>query len=381
VTSTLGQKTPHGSTSPDVRDLAKEHLAEGEFPGQRPQPFRVSLDAAVHAAVWGHASENVAVEICGVLVGNWKRDAGGPFVHVCDRIRCDSAKSQAAEVTFTHDAWSQIYREMDSRFADRAIVGWYHSHPDFGIFLSDRDVFIHEHFFNSPGQIAFVVDPVRKIEGVFAWRDAKPALVPHYWVEGSIHSSPPANDAATPAVHSRSQSGTRAAATSSEGRWPFFDTLIALVCAALVFILGYLASGFLHSSERRLIFETVAAQYRNWVVQRQALALDLNTLGDQLKDAQTNLDEARNQPATAGSTDHNAKIRTATEKVEKTRQLLGKLQEVLAPSPQETAALGLTSPGSPAQPDVGKSGTTATEQKPAEKDGPAPNGSSAPPRN
>jgi hypothetical protein len=107
----------------------------------------------------------------------------------------------------------------------------------------------------------------------------------------------------------------------------------------------------------------------------------LNTLGDQLKDAQTNLDEARNQPAPAGSTGQNAKLRTATEKVEKTRQLLGKLQEVLAPSPQETAALGLTSQGNPAQLDGGKTGTTTTEQKPAEKDGPAPDGSSAPPRN
>jgi hypothetical protein len=270
---------------------------------------------------------------------------------------------------------------MDSRFADRAIVGWYHSHPDFGIFLSDRDVFIHEHFFNSPGQIAFVVDPVRKDEGVFAWHDAKPALVPHYWVEGSIHSPPPTNDAAASPSHQRSQSGAGAAPPSSDGRWPFFDILVALVCASLVFILGYLASGFLHSSERRLIFETVAAQYRNWLVQRQALALDLNTLGDQLKDAQTNLDEARNQPAPAGSTGQNAKLRTATEKVEKTRQLLGKLQEVLAPSPQETAALGLTSQGNPAQLDGGKTGTTTTEQKPAEKDGPAPDGSSAPPRN
>lgn len=381
MTSTLGQKTPHGSTSPDVRDLAKEQLAAAEFPGQRPQPFRVYLDGPVHAAVWAHASENVAVEICGVLVGNWKQDACGPFVHVCDRIRCDSAKSQAAEVTFTHDAWSQIYREMDSRFADRAIVGWYHSHPDFGIFLSDRDVFIHEHFFNSPGQIAFVVDPVRKDEGVFAWRDAKPALVPHYWVEGSIHSPPPTNDAGTSPAPQRSQSGAGAAASSSVGRWPFFDILIALVCASLVFILGYLASGFLHSSERRLIFETVAAQYRNWLVQRQALALDLNTLGDQLKDAQSNLDEVRNQPASGGAPGQNAKLRTATEKVERTRQLLGKLQEVLTPSPQESTVLGLTSQGNVPQAGGNKTGTAPTEQKPAEKDGPAPDGSSAPPRN
>ena len=52
-------------------------------------------------------------------------------------------------------------------FANARIVGWYHTHPDFGIFLSDYDVFIHQHFFSGPGQIALVIDPVRKLEGVF----------------------------------------------------------------------------------------------------------------------------------------------------------------------------------------------------------------------
>ena len=62
---------------------------------------------------------------------------------------------------------------MDTKFTDRDIVGWYHSHPNFGIFLSDRDCFIQDHFFNGPGQIAYVVDPVNGVEGVFAWRNGQ----------------------------------------------------------------------------------------------------------------------------------------------------------------------------------------------------------------
>ena len=65
---------------------------------------------------------------------------------------------------------------MDSRFAHLTIVGWYHTHPDFGVFLSDRDRFIHEHFFAHPGQIAHVIDPIRKTEGVFVWREGKTVL-------------------------------------------------------------------------------------------------------------------------------------------------------------------------------------------------------------
>ena len=49
------------------------------------------------------------------------------------------------------------------------IVGWYHSHPGFGIFLSEHDRFIHRHFFGEPGQIALVIDPLAHVEGLFAW--------------------------------------------------------------------------------------------------------------------------------------------------------------------------------------------------------------------
>src|SRR5690606_7016679 len=122
------------------------------------------------------------VEICGILVGEWRQDEDGPFATVENYIRCDNATSKFAEVTFTHESWAKINEEMDSRFDGKRIVGWYHSHPDFGIFLSGRDCFIHEHFFGSPGQVAFVVDPVRELEGVFAWRNGKPTPMRHYWV-------------------------------------------------------------------------------------------------------------------------------------------------------------------------------------------------------
>jgi len=41
---------------------------------------------------------------------------------------------------------------MDAQFADKKIVGWYHSHPGFGIFLSEYDLFIHRNFFTAPGR-------------------------------------------------------------------------------------------------------------------------------------------------------------------------------------------------------------------------------------
>ncbi|MEE0265826.1 MAG: hypothetical protein UD936_09395, partial [Acutalibacteraceae bacterium] len=48
-----------------------------------------------------------------------------------------------------------------------------HTHPDFGIFLSEYDKFIHENFFTEDYQIAYVVDPIQKIEGFYFWINGK----------------------------------------------------------------------------------------------------------------------------------------------------------------------------------------------------------------
>ncbi len=160
----------------DVRLLARQDLPHEEFPGGRNEGFRVFFSPEVHAALWKHAAEDTSVEICGVLVGTWHRDRVGPFVKIIESIQGEGAETRFAEVTFTHQTWAKINAEMDTKFAALSIVGWYHTHPDFGIFLSDRDRFIQEHFFSGPGQIAHVIDPIRKIEGVFVWRDGKPAL-------------------------------------------------------------------------------------------------------------------------------------------------------------------------------------------------------------
>ena len=53
------------------------------------------------------------------------------------------------------------------------MIGWYHSHPGWGVFLSDRDQFICESFFVGRLDIAMVVDPQSKQLGVFQHTDSK----------------------------------------------------------------------------------------------------------------------------------------------------------------------------------------------------------------
>ncbi len=182
----MTDERPQPEELTDVRVLAREKLTHEAFPGGRNEGLRVFFTPRVHEALWQHAVLDTSVEICGVLVGTWHRDDAGPFVKIVESIRGEGAETRFAEVTFTHQTWAKINAEMDTKFSKLSIVGWYHTHPDFGIFLSDRDRFIHEHFFSGPGQVAHVIDPIRKTEGVFIWRGGKPSPCEHFWVGDRI---------------------------------------------------------------------------------------------------------------------------------------------------------------------------------------------------
>ena len=276
----------------DVRELASETLPEKSFPVSAEEDFRLHLSPQVQQGIFQHAKQDTSIEICGVLVGVWCQDENGPYAVVEDYIRCENATSKFAEVTFTHESWAQINEEMDSRFEDKRIVGWYHSHPDFGIFLSDRDCFIHEHFFSGPGQVAYVVDPVRELEGVFAWRNNKPTAISYYWIGNSIctvqaSSRNPAAEAVEPSTQKGlPQDSTAISAYAADSSILSLGTTV-LSCLAL-FLLGYLLSGWQSSWERRAIVDGVVSNYTNFKLVRIGLR-------DELAEMEKFLDTAARQ--------------------------------------------------------------------------------------
>jgi proteasome lid subunit RPN8/RPN11 len=123
------------------------------------------VDSEVVRQIRQHARSSTKTEVCGVLIGQ-DRDHR---VEVAACIEGQNAEEAGAHVTFTQDTWEHIYAVKDQKYPDERIVGWYHSHPGFGVFLSDHDTFIHKNFFSSPGQVAWVFDPHSDEEGCFGW--------------------------------------------------------------------------------------------------------------------------------------------------------------------------------------------------------------------
>lgn len=266
--------------TPDVRQLRDESFATEDFPGGRRPDFRIYFAPEVHDQILRHAGESLSLEICGVLVGDWRQDAAGPFLSISASLRCDQAKSKFAEVTFTHEAWAKVNVEMDTKYADRRIVGWYHSHPDFGIFLSDRDVFIHQHFFSGPGQVALVVDPVRKTEGVFTWQAGKPTLAPHYWVGERVST---VLAAANPGPAAAGGGAPPAAGPAAIEKQPsLLSSLLPAAGLVAVFLAGYLLANTRSAWERRTLQEGAAAHFGIWKGLRPELEDALGAVDSEL---------------------------------------------------------------------------------------------------
>jgi proteasome lid subunit RPN8/RPN11 len=141
--------------------------------GPRTAAFQVVVRQSALNRVYQHGNSSMQAEVCGVLVGDVYRDETGAFVLVEHIIEGASSTGSAGQVTFTADTWQHIQTLMDKQYPDLRIVGWYHTHPGHGVFLSDMDVFLHESFFGLPWQLALVYDPRNIEEGVFNAQEGK----------------------------------------------------------------------------------------------------------------------------------------------------------------------------------------------------------------
>ena len=108
-----------------------------------------------------------------ILLGNVIEEFGKTNIIIRAFIEAKYCEGTPTTLKFTHESWDYIHKEEAKRYPEYKILGWIHTHPDFGIFLSEYDKFIHENFFNGENQVAYVVDPIQNIEGFYFWINGK----------------------------------------------------------------------------------------------------------------------------------------------------------------------------------------------------------------
>ena len=160
------EAAPEGALRPDKN----RHYAVAAYGSPEEQDLPIFVDLDVLLDMEDHAQSDTSVELGGVLLGgHYEDEEGKPFVIVTDSLRAQHYESTKGSFKFTHDTWSQITRERDEFPVELQMVGWYHTHPDWGVFLSGMDMFICDNFFNKKLDVAYVIDPCRGDRGMFQW--------------------------------------------------------------------------------------------------------------------------------------------------------------------------------------------------------------------
>ena len=189
----------------------------------------IQFDAAVLQNIRRHARTSMDAEICGVLLG---KEADRKTI-VDGSIAGEQAGQGSSHVTFTQDTWAHIYRVKDREYPEKKIVGWYHSHPGFGVFLSEHDTFIHKNFFSVRHQVAWVFDPRSDEEGCFGWSDGNIRRVSRFHVVTQTKETEPRPEPAPMATESAPvETGMRPIWHRILNRWE-----CAIFCALIVMIL------------------------------------------------------------------------------------------------------------------------------------------------
>jgi len=138
----------------------------------------VFMTQPAYSRICVHSVSDMTNEVGGMLIGQWCVDIDdnnrnrSQFIVVEHAIPARHTRQGSVYLTFTQESLVDIHDQIDTNFQGKRIVGWYHTHPRMGIFLSHYDTWLHNNFFPEPWQVALVVEPHSALGGFFVRQNA-----------------------------------------------------------------------------------------------------------------------------------------------------------------------------------------------------------------
>jgi proteasome lid subunit RPN8/RPN11 len=142
-------------------------LLRGRVPDNGQPVVLISQTALLQMAA--HSASNLDVELGGALLGKAYRHQGRIVVQVMAALPAVNQDHGPVHFHFSADSWKGLQHDRDAHYADLDIIGWFHTHPDLGVFYSGDDVVVHSAAFTLPWHVGLVIDPVRNEASFFGW--------------------------------------------------------------------------------------------------------------------------------------------------------------------------------------------------------------------
>ena len=139
--------------------------------------FYVSVSKEVLRKVEQHAKSRPEEEVLGFLIGRMEDQA--PSVLIVEDAISGETVSERYRVTMPKETIAKIADDIITGRIKGNIVGWYHSHPGLGLFLSDHDIATQARLQQfSPYIVALVIDPKRDEVSFFTLNMQTKASIP-----------------------------------------------------------------------------------------------------------------------------------------------------------------------------------------------------------
>jgi len=168
-----------------------------------------------------HCNSKTEVEVGGLLIGSLFQSE----VRVVATLPALEAAAGTANVTFTHEVWDSALSKIEEDYPELQIVGWYHTHPRFGIFMSSYDQFIQQNFFTDSRLLGVVIDQIEGKGGTFQFINGDVTLTDSFDVTPVIDT-----------LQSKVEIATRR--RESRSKWSFLLPAILLFGLLFGFLLG-----------------------------------------------------------------------------------------------------------------------------------------------
>lgn len=167
----MAKKAKKQNKKAPVNELPENMLPQNILPiGERVEENKnIYISQAVYKEIHKFTKNKTTNESGGMLVGTIIEEFGKTNIVISGFVEAKFCEATPTTLKFTHETWEFVHKEIEKKHKGKKIVGWIHTHPDFGIFLSEYDKFIHQNFFSEAYQVAYVVDPIQNIEGFYFW--------------------------------------------------------------------------------------------------------------------------------------------------------------------------------------------------------------------
>lgn len=171
----MGKRSKKSKKKGVLPELPENMLPQNILPiGERVEEDKnVYIHQSVYKEIHKFTQNKTTNESGGMLIGSTLDEFGKTNIIISRFVVAKYCEATPTTLKFTHETWKYVHKEIEKKYPGKKIVGWIHTHPDFGIFLSEYDKFIHQNFFNEDYQVAYVVDPIQRIEGFYFWINEK----------------------------------------------------------------------------------------------------------------------------------------------------------------------------------------------------------------